>query len=252
MTLVFSWAQRFALVVAIVAFIGIAQPATAQDTASPEAGATKVVLLPVFYEFREWTASGKMDLVPDWTEESKASLTTATESALGKRTDIQFMKLGDLTAEEQATLREHLALFKLIALNSAQLIQLGGPAWKDKKTQFDYSIGPGLAFLKERTGSDHAMIVAGAGVRSSGGRIAMGIFLAVAVGAVIPPGGAIVTTGTVDLETGNIQWFEYSMGTKGDVRQAEGANNTMNFMLEAYPQSRFLGTAKKTKAKKTS
>ncbi len=249
MTQGFGRAPFVALAIAFVAFFGFAPTAKAQESTSSTASPTKVVLLPVFYEFREWTASGKMDLVPDWTEESKASLTAATESALGKRTDIQFMKLGDLTAEEQATLREHLALFKLIAINSAQLIQVGGPAWKDKRTNFDYSIGPGLAFLKERTGSDHAMIVAGAGVRSSGGRIAMGIFLAVAIGAVIPPGGAIVTTGTVDLATGNIQWFEYSMGTKGDVRQAEGANNTVNFMLEAYPQSRFLGTAKKTKAK---
>lgn len=199
----------------------------------------RILLLPTDFDVLEWSASGIMETVPDWTEAAESRLTEAASAVLGRHAQFEVVPLPDLTAEERAQLTEHVALYKLTAHTASQMLMQGGP-WRDLRKNFDYTLGDGLKFLVERSGADFAACVAGAQVKSSGGRVAMFILLA-AAGVAIPMGGAQLSAGVIDLNTGNVTWFDQSMALKGDVREARGADATLSALFGQYPKSRLLG-----------
>ena len=90
------------------------------------------------------------------------------------------------------------------------------------------------------SGADAALCIAGAQVKSSGGRVAMFILLA-AAGVAIPLGGAQISAGLIDLKSGDVTWMDFASGVKGDVRAADGANGTLDDLVGKYPKSRLLG-----------
>jgi hypothetical protein len=206
----------------------------------------RVLVLPVDFDVLEMSAGGMIEPVPDSTAEAEQALTDATIKVLKHTNKFQIIDLPAMSDAEKETLKEHVALYKLTAFNASQMIRMGGPAWKAKQKNFDYSIGDGLKFLVERSGADAAVVVAGAQVNSSGGRIAMMILLA-AAGVAIPIGGAQGTAGLIDLNTGNIKWLEERMGTKGNIREKAGAEQTMQMMVGNYPASTLLGVKAKKK-----
>ncbi|HEV7607291.1 MAG TPA: hypothetical protein VGO61_08135 [Steroidobacteraceae bacterium] len=206
----------------------------------------KVLVLPVDFDVLEMSAGGMIEPVPAATTEAEEALTTATIKVLKHTKKFQIIDLPAMSPAEAELLKEHVALYKLTAFNASQMIRLGGPAWKTKQKNFDYSIGDGLKFLIERSGADAAVVVAGAQVNSSGGRIAMMLLLA-AAGVAIPIGGAQGTAGIVDLNSGNIQWLEERMGTKGNIREKAGAEQTMMALVGTYPASTLLGVKAKKK-----
>ena len=59
---------------------------------------------------------------------------------------------------------------------------IGGPAWKHKVDHFDYTLGSGLAFLKERTNADAGLLVIGRHQIATGGRVAASVLAALFVG----------------------------------------------------------------------
>lgn len=65
-------------------------------------------------------------------------------------------------------------------------------AWAHKHHEFDYTVGPGLAFLRDETGADAALIVLGTDFISSAGRKAA-FFSRLALGVIMPLGQAFMT-----------------------------------------------------------
>jgi hypothetical protein len=140
---------------------------------------TRVLLLPTDFAVLELSASGITETVPDWTKAAEASLDEAARRVLSKSANFELVALPELTADEQAALREYVALYKLTAFTASQMLNLGG-AWSGKRAHFDYALGDGLDFLAKKSGADAALCIAGAEVKSSGGRVAMFILLAAA------------------------------------------------------------------------
>jgi hypothetical protein len=200
----------------------------------------RVLVLPVDFDVLEMSASGMVEPVPAETVQAEEALSGATLRVLAHTKQFQIIDMPVMSDAEREVLKEHIALYKLTAYNAAQMIRLGGPTWKAKQEHFDYSIGDGLKFLVERSGADAAVVVAGAQLNSSGGRVAMFILMA-AAGVAIPLGGAQGSAGIIDLNTGNIQWLEERAGTKGDIKDKKGAEQTMMNMIGGYPASTLLG-----------
>ncbi len=199
----------------------------------------RVLLLPTDFAVLEFSASGIMETVPDWTTAAEASLNDAARSVLAKNANFEMVTLPQLPEDEQVALKEHVALYKLTAFTASQMLRMGG-AWSGKKDHFDYTLGEGLNFLAQKSGADAAICIAGAQVKSSGGRVAMFLLLA-AAGVAIPLGGAQMTAGLIDLKSGNVTWLDGAMGLKGDVREADGADKTLDALIGKYPQSTLLG-----------
>src|SRR5690606_38167765 len=83
--------------------------------------------------------------------------------------------------------------------------------WEDRAARFDYTLGYGLPWLRDRTGADALLVTFGVDYQSTGGRKAMTVIGAM-VGIGLPTGFARVRCGLVDLSTGNILWL-HSEGT---------------------------------------
>ncbi len=209
-------------------------------SAAQAADKMRVLLLPTDFSVLELSASGIMEPVPDWTKAADASLDDAARALLGRNANFELVTLPELTPEEQAALKEYVALYKLTAFTASQMLSFGGPAWHGKASHFDYTLGNGLDFLAKKSGADAALCIAGAQVKSSGGRVAMFILLA-AAGVAIPLGGAQISAGLIDLKSGDVTWMDFAQGVKGDVRAADGANGTLDDLVGKYPKSRLLG-----------
>jgi hypothetical protein len=233
-------ALRVAIVFACLSVPTISAAKPAKERPTPTEPPLRVLVLPVDFDVLEMSASGIVEPVPAETVQAEEALSTATIRVLKHTKRFQIIDMPVMSDAEKELLKEHMALYKLTAFNAAQMIRLGGSAWKSKKKNFDYSIGDGLKFLVERSGADAAVVVAGAQLNSSGGRVAMFILLA-AAGVAIPMGGAQGSVGVIDLNTGNIKWLEERTGTKGDIKDKKGAEQTMMNMVGNYPASTLLG-----------
>jgi hypothetical protein len=241
-------ALRVAILSACLSVPTICAAKAAEKVPEVTAPPMRVLVLPVDFDVLEMSAGGMIEPVPVATTEAEEALSVAAIKVLKNTKKFQIIDLPAMSEAEAAILKEHVALYKLTAINASQMIRMGGPAWKAKQKNFDYSIGDGLKFLVERSGADAAVVVAGAQVNSSGGRIAMMILLA-AAGVAIPLGGAQGTAGIIDLNTGDIKWLEERMGTKGNIREKAGAEQTMMALVGTYPASTLLGNKAKKKKK---
>jgi len=231
-----AWCATILSACLIVPTIGAAKE---KAPPAPSGPPLKVLVLPVDFDMLEFTASGMIEPVPKDTTQAEEQLQGATLRVLRISKKFETVDMPTLTEQERELLKEHVALYKLAAFNAGQMLRMGGPAWKAKRNNFDYSIGDGLKFLLDRSGADAAVVVGGFQLSSSGGRVAMALLLA-AAGIAIPMGGAQTTAGVVDLNTGNIRWLDERLGTKGNVREKGGAEQTVRGVIGNYPASTLL------------
>lgn len=195
------------------------------------------ILLPLKIKVKEMTASGITEVVPAWTETGinnfHASLQRNEQKLFGNLT---LVELPELTPEESALLDQHLALNETVVGTAiATTSPSSGNAWLHKSRHFDYSIGPGLSLLADKTGADKAIMVIGEDVRSSSGRKAAFIVLA-AFGVGIPLGNAVTIASIIDLRTGDILWVDrhISIGKLGYL-DAEHTDQIALELFKEYP-----------------
>lgn len=206
------------------------------ETAEPVATPAKVLLLPVeFSVYQKGVGTG--EIVADWTEAARANLAAAATDVLGERAGLQLVPMPTLDAAEQERLREHVALVKLIVV---QANGLNSGAWKSRKADFDRRFGDGLGFLREKSGADFAILIDGSQLKQSGGSIFTQVALA-AIGAYVPGGGTYLTSSLLDLQAGEVKWFNARFGaealgiTGSDIRDLGEAKATLRKLFEPYP-----------------
>jgi hypothetical protein len=204
----------------------------------------KIVLLPAQVRVSEISAGGVIEKVEAWTDQAKSNIDAALRESVAKAGGFElvaFPSATQLSAEDRQAIDQHLALYGIVALEAWTHSRSQDPAWAHKKTNFDYTLGPGLKFLKDQTGADAAMVLICEDYISSGGRKAMMLFatvLAAAAGAVVMPTGApsFVSGGVVSLDDGNIQWFNYSLEQgSADLRNSADAKRMVSNIMRVYP-----------------
>jgi hypothetical protein len=175
--------------------------------------------------------------LPAWGRTAAGNVTTAVTQLLGTGGSTQFLPVPTLSSDEQALVEEHLALYEAVAYSAYQHTGAFGQenAWPQKLARFDYTIGPGLAFLRQKTGADAALIVVGEDNISSAGRKAAFIVAAM-LGIGLQLGYSGLTAGVVDLQTGNVQWLDFAINQATvDLRTAEGANELVQAVFQNLP-----------------
>jgi len=204
----------------------------------------RILVLPLEFTVYERSVAG-VEAVPDWTEAARANLLEATGQMLRQDSRFEIIALPPVEGEAQDVLREHVELFKIIADTVTGVVHGGGKAWEEKKANFDYTLGDGLASLANASGADYAFILGGAQIKQTGGSAFMQL-LAAGTGVVVAGGGTYVAAGIVDLRTGNITWLNSMMGgelfgmTSNDTRKPEAATAILAKMFEGYPTSRWV------------
>lgn len=214
------------------------------DAVEPRPGAKRIVMLPVEFTVYQKSVAG-VEAVPDWTETAKYALGDAAIQMLQQDDRFRVVALPEFDGETQGLLREHVELFKIIGNTVTSMLQYGGKAWAEKRTNFDYTLGDGLGFLADAAGADYAFMIAGAQVAQTGGAVFLE-FLAAAAGAYGGGGGTFVFAGIVDLRNGDVKWFNHRSGaqvfgmTGTDLRKPETALEVVTQMFSGFPESKLV------------
>lgn len=198
----------------------------------------QVVLLPVDIDVYEMSAGGVKEEVPEWSRSAESNIRNAlviSKDASGSCCVTRQVDSSSLTAEEQTTLTEHLALFNTVAANALWASLPVNTDWHFKTEHFDYTLGDGLSFLKTKYDLDAGLILLGEDVVSTTGR-KTAAFMGAMLGVAIPLGHSVLIVGLVDFETGDLLWMNHEISTgDADLRDPESCKDMAGRLMKDYP-----------------
>lgn len=216
------------------AAISAVNPALSQNL---DARPKKVVLLPPQVFVFELSAGGVPTRMADWEAAARDNLVAAATRLARDSGLFELVPTPSLAPADLDQLDAHIGLYDRVAQSVFVYGRGEQSAWAHKKNEFDYTVGPGLAFLREQTGADAALIVLGSDFISSGGRKAA--FIAgLALGVIMPLGQSFVTAGIVDLKTGDVQWMSFDSSASMDTRKPADVDGLMRALYQTYPGAR--------------
>lgn len=219
-----------------------AAPAAAPTAADNLPARRSLLLVPAEFEVSQMSAGGVTEPAPDMTATARANIDGTLQHLFKDHGVYRGVAMPVLSADETAVLREHVELFKLLALDTNQMLNTWSKAWTRGTDRKAYTIGNGLAFLAERTGADYAVFVNGAQITQTGGSVFLQ-FMAAGLGYAMPGGGTFITFGIVDLHDGSVDWFDVRLGaemfgmTGTDMRNAGTADQVLRDLFGKYPRS---------------
>jgi hypothetical protein len=186
--------------------------------------------------------SGVPTANPDWTRDARKYLQTAIAANQNTRSN-QVVEMPELTGEDGAFVAEYQSLYR--AVGSAMVThnyaaKLPTKKLADGKYKFDWTLGPGAKRLGELGGGNYGLFVFSYDAYATSGRQFMQILVLVASSAagagIFPAGGQHISYASlVDLDTGNIVWFNLYTSNKGDMRTADGAIIRADTLLSTLP-----------------
>jgi hypothetical protein len=182
----------------------------------------------------EMSAGGVIQKQDDWTKQASENLLAAVESYARDSGRFEIMRMPRLSSEEAEIVESHIGLYERIAGAIHAYGQGRDSGWERKKIEWDYTLGEGLAFLREKTGADAALIFVGADIISSGGRKAA-FTVGLLIGIAIPLGQSFITAGLADLQTGEIHWLSYDQSMTMDSREPAEVESLVRDFFETYP-----------------
>ena len=193
----------------------------------------KVVIMPTDIELFSISAGGIPEPKADWTEAASRHFKTALiekKKSLGATA----VELSDKDADEVVEINSlHAAIARSVSLHHF------GPSYFNLPTKagkLDWSLGETVRVIKDKTGAHYALFSWMRDSYASGERVATMIVLAL-FGVGVPGGSQIGYASLVDLNTGQIVWFNRLLRAGGDLREAGKAAETLNTLLENFPSA---------------
>ena len=192
----------------------------------------KILLMPVDIEICELTLAGMCEPSASWTQNSRENIITSFEEILNKRNAI----LKKYNMNEQQS-DEIIQVIKLHTQIGQEIINNEyGPHELPTKKEFNWTLGKKVKLLKEKYKSDYAIFIFFRDQYSSTERIIYNIVTAVLFPGIIPIGGSqIAFASLVNLNNGEVTWFNGYYRSFGDVRDLENARDTVNKLFEEFP-----------------
>ena len=191
----------------------------------------KILLMPVDIEICELTIAGMCEPSASWTQSSKENIIISFEEILNTRNAI----LKKYNKNQQND--EIIQLIKLHTQIGQEIINNEyGTFELPTKKEFNWTLGKKVKLLKQKNNSDYAIFIFFRDQYSSTERVIYNIVTAVLFPGIIPIGGSqIAFASLVDLNNGEITWFNGYYRSFGDVRDLENAKNTVNKLFEEFP-----------------
>jgi hypothetical protein len=196
----------------------------------------RILLMPLNVELSELTAAGVLEPKADWTTAAHTHIVAALRAENGKRS-VQMMEF----AEDKAPADRRDDLLQLNKLHGVVGRSIMMHQYVDqfvlptKQGKFEWSLGPSTRTLKDVYGADYALFVFVRDSYSSAGRAAM-IFVGAILGVAVPGGAQVGFASLVDLETGNVVWFNRLARAAGDLRTEQAANETVQLLIADLPK----------------
>ncbi len=203
---------------------------TSNSHEAPKSGA-QILLMQPDVELSLLTASGLREPRADWSKQAQGLIIAEIEKNLaGNGHELRQHSLDTDNAHEVQLIKLHEAVGNTILLH--RFFNQPLPSKKDK---FDWSLGPGVATLADNYDADYALFIFARGAYASAARQATALVLAVA-GVGVGTGDQAAFASLVNLETGDIVWFNVTVTGSGiDMRRPSGAESVVKGLMKDNP-----------------
>lgn len=195
----------------------------------------RIVVISPDVELSELTAGGVTIPQADWTETAEGLIKEHVRGQLAGA-DAQVIYASDVQSDEPISDAEN-QVVKLHGLVGGSIMlhqYLPGFQLPTKKDKFEWSLGPDVKVLKDKYGADYALFLFVRDSYSSAGRVAV-IAIAAILGVGISGGAQVGFASLVDLDTGEVVWFNRLARGTGDLRESEKAAETVEQLLSNFP-----------------
>ena len=209
------------------------------DSLESVAAHPRVVMMPPDIRYYLLTAGGVPQPHAEWTVAARENFAAAAaEYADLMGADMRILDANNIGQAEVDYERLH----NVVGLTI--LDHHFGPSKLPSKAAgeiFDWSLGSEIRELADKHNADYALFVYYRDYQASGGRVAFSI-LAAAAGAYVPSGSEHGFATLVDLNTGNVVWFNRVAAGSGEMRDEQGAIAAVETLFRDIPTSPRVGT----------
>lgn len=231
-----------------------AKSTTAEGFSFPADGQMKIVVFRPDVHVGSLKVGGVDEPNAEWTEQARINIQQKLEER-AKLMNANITFIDELEGENAQLLTDYRGLFEAVSGSIFQHVTVGdrlatktitkeetlhGRTKKTKVQKLDWTLGPGAAQLKEATGADYAMFVFTHDAYGDAGRKAaqavgmLGCLIGACV--IVNAGVHIGYAGLVDLNTGDVVWFNTDLAMGGDPRELDGAEKRVGQLMEGFPQ----------------
>jgi len=197
---------------------------------------TDIVVLAPDIELSELRASGLSEPNAQWTNQARKQAAAALKEKIeeiGANTHLVEFSLDELDREDPVV-----RLAKLHGVvGSAVAMHYFNPDFKlpHKGGKFNWTLGKEANVIGERYDADYALFLFVRDSYTSAGRAAV-IVIAAIFGVSVQGGQQVGYASFVDLKSGDIVWFNRLIRGHGDLRNLEGARETVDALLKDFPK----------------
>lgn len=193
---------------------------------SPDA---KVLIAPIDVELFSISGGGVLEPKADWTEAAHRHMKSALRDIVS-HLRMGASELDGAKADEMAELLNlHAAVARSIAIHHQGNMKL-----PTKDNKLDWSFGDVMRPLQSASGARYALFTWVRDSYTSAERVAMMIGLAL-LGVGVGGGAQVGYATLVDLETGQVLWFNQMRRASGDLRVADKAAESVRALLTGFP-----------------
>jgi len=191
----------------------------------------RIAVLPIDVELFSLSGGGVAEPRADWTAAALRHLNTALE-AKTRTLGLDFVPLTEADADAFA---EQIGLHAAVA-NAVGLHHVNGGIWAlpSKGGRLEWNFGDAMAGLHTKTGARYGLFIWVRDSYASAERKAAMVGLAL-LGIGVGGGVQIGYASLVDLQSGQLVWFNRLARVKGDLREAAPAAETLEALLAGFP-----------------
>jgi hypothetical protein len=192
--------------------------------------------MPADVELSLLTTGGMLEPNAEWTEQGRQNVIAALKDEMAER-NVAVVSYADdsdptyqIAAADEQLVKLHEAVGSAIMLHN----YLPGQALPTMKDRFDWTLGEGVQQLRDTHDANYALFVHAEDSFSSDGRVALNIALAI-LGAGVHGGRQVAFASLVDLDDGQVIWFNVLQSGGGDLRDPKLARQTIDQLLDSSP-----------------
>lgn len=218
------------LVMLVVGACTMTDPVRHEAYQRPIAPGARVLLMKPDIECSAVLASGMVEPNAAWTAEAERHVEAALRDMIQEhQAQVVTYDVTSLAPDRVARHRELSRLYEAVAVS--MVTRQGIPTASTRTT---WTLGPGVRDIATDFDADYALFIVLRDQYETAGRIATRLTAAafgIVTSAAVQQGFAAL----IDLETGDIVWFNRLFSTTGDLREAEEARESVEKLLEGCP-----------------
>jgi len=191
-----------------------------------------VVIMPVDVELFELSAGGVAEPKADWTSSAQQHM----KSELARKTKMLGLTGGHVLPDSEADeFAEEIGLQAAVA-RSINLHHAIGGMWAlpSKNGQLDWNLGDAMKGIQTKTQARYGLFVWVRDSYASAARKATMVAMAL-FGVGLTGGSQVGYASLVDLQTGQVLWFNRLARGSGDLRESAAAAETIDILLTSFP-----------------